>query len=93
MTHPSRPLALVAGGGQSVDVGQRRPRQRPIDNGKPVARRGRKATGLTQVAGLPTRRWTVEVQRFPRARIALHAAMTLGAVVAVLLSAAANFHR
>ena len=35
----------------------------------------------------------MEVQRFPRVRIALHAAMTLGAVVAVLLSAAANFHR
>jgi hypothetical protein len=35
----------------------------------------------------------MEVQRFPRARIALHMAMTLGAAVAVLLSAAANFHR
>jgi hypothetical protein len=35
----------------------------------------------------------MEVQRHPRVRLALHAAMTLGAVVAVLLSAAANFHR
>ena len=35
----------------------------------------------------------MEVQRFPRARLAVHAAMTLGAVVAVLLAAAASFHR
>jgi hypothetical protein len=35
----------------------------------------------------------VVVQSFPRVRIALHAAMTLGAVVAVLLAAAADFHR
>ena len=62
-------------------------------NGKPVARRGRKATGLTQVAGLPNRRWTLEVQRLPRARLIAHAAMTLGAALAVVLTAAANFHR
>ena len=62
-------------------------------NGKPVARRGRKATGLTQVAGLPNRRWTVEVLKFPRARLALHAVTTLGVVVGVLLAAAADFHR
>jgi hypothetical protein len=35
----------------------------------------------------------MEVLRFPRARIALHAVTTLGAVVAVLLAAAADFHR
>ena len=35
----------------------------------------------------------METQRSPRARLAVHAAMTLGAVVAVLLTAAANFHR
>jgi hypothetical protein len=69
------------------------PRRGPIDNGKPVARRGRKATGLTQVAGLPNRRWTVEVQSPSRARRVAHAAMTLGAVVAMLLTAAASFHR
>ena len=68
------------------------PRPRPIDNGKPVARRGRKATGLTKVAGLPNRRWTVEVQGTARARLA-HAAMTLGAVLAMLLTAAASVHR
>jgi len=68
------------------------PRPRPTDNGKPVARRGRKATGLTQVAGLPNRRWTVEVQGTPRARL-VHAAMTLGAVLAMLLTAVASFHR
>jgi hypothetical protein len=62
-------------------------------NGKPVARRGRKATGLTQVAGLPNRRWTLEVQRFSRVRNLAHATMTLAAVVAVLLAAAADFHR
>jgi len=62
-------------------------------NGKPVARRGRKATGLTQVAGLPNRRWTVEVQRIPRARLIAHAAITLGATLAVVLTAAASFHR
>ena len=32
------------------------------------------------------------VQRFPRARLALHA-VTLGLVVGVLLAAAADFHR
>ena len=35
----------------------------------------------------------MEVQRFPRARMALHAVTTLGAVVGVLLAAAADFHR
>jgi len=35
----------------------------------------------------------MEVLRFPRARIALHAVTTLGAVVGVLLAAAADFHR
>jgi hypothetical protein len=69
------------------------PGQRPIDNGKPVARRGRKATGLTQVAGLPNRRWTVEVQDSTRARRVAHAALTLGAVLATLLTAVASFHR
>jgi hypothetical protein len=69
------------------------PRRRPIDNGKPVARRGRKATGLTQVAGLPNRRWTVEVQGTSRVRLVAHAAMTLGAVLAMLLTAVASFHR
>ena len=34
----------------------------------------------------------MEVQRFPRARIALHAVTTLGAVVGVLLAAAAGVH-
>ncbi len=62
-------------------------------NGKPVARRGRKATGLTQVAGLPKRRWTMEVQRFRRVRVAVQATVTLAAALAVLLSAAANFQR
>jgi len=33
------------------------------------------------------------VQRFPRARLALHAVTTLAAVVGVLLAAAADFHR
>ena len=61
------------------------------DNGKPVARRGRKATGLTQVAGLPNRRWTVEVQHSPRLRMVAAAVLNLGLVVGVLLSAAANF--
>jgi hypothetical protein len=28
-------------------------RKRSIDKGKPVARRGRKTTGLTELAGLP----------------------------------------
>jgi len=69
------------------------PGQRPIDNGKPVARRGRKATGLTQVAGLPNRRWTVEVQDSSRVRLVAHAALTLGAVLATLLTAVASFHR
>ena len=89
---------MLASGG-AADTGRRLvpsvnvdPRPRPIDNGKPVARRGRKATGLTQVAGLPNRRWTVEVQSTSRARLA-HAAMTLGAVLAMLLTAAASFHR
>jgi hypothetical protein len=59
--------------------------------GKPVARRGRKATGLTQVAGLPNRRWTVEVQGSRRARLAVRAILNLGLVVAVVLTAAANF--
>jgi len=70
-----------------------RPGPRPIDNGKPVARRGRKATGLTQVAGLPNRRWTVEVQDSSRVRLVVHAALTLGAVLATLLTAVASFHR
>ena len=69
------------------------PGTRPTDNGKPVARRGRKATGLTQVAGLPNRRWTVEVQDSPRVRLVAHAALTLGAVLATLLTAVASFHR
>ena len=34
----------------------------------------------------------MEVQRFPRARIALHAVATLGAVVGVLLAAAAGVY-
>jgi hypothetical protein len=34
----------------------------------------------------------MEVQRLPRARIAVQTAMTLGAVLAVLLSAAASAH-
>jgi hypothetical protein len=67
------------------------PRWRPIDNGKPVARRGRKATGLTQVAGLPNRRWAVEVQISPRVRTLAHAAINLGLMVAVLLAATANY--
>ena len=64
---------------------------RTADNGKPVARRGRKATGLTQVAGLPNRRWTVKVQSSPRARVTARAVLNLGLVVAVVLTAAANF--
>jgi hypothetical protein len=35
----------------------------------------------------------MEVQRFPRARLVLHAVTTLGVVVGVLLAAAADFHR
>jgi hypothetical protein len=35
----------------------------------------------------------LEVQRYARMRLVAHTFMTLGAVVAVLLSAAANFHR
>jgi hypothetical protein len=35
----------------------------------------------------------MEVQRFRRARVAVQAAVTLAAALAVLLSAAANFHR
>jgi hypothetical protein len=35
----------------------------------------------------------LEVQSFPRARLIAHAAITLGAVLAVLLTAAASFHR
>jgi hypothetical protein len=35
----------------------------------------------------------LEVQRFPRVRLIAHAAVTLGAVVAMLLTAAASFHR
>jgi hypothetical protein len=33
------------------------------------------------------------VLSFPRVRLVAHAAMTLGAVVAVLLAAVADFHR
>ncbi len=61
------------------------------DNGKPVARRGRKATGLTQVAGLPNRRWTLTVQVSPRVQVAARAVLNVGLVIAVLLAAAANF--
>src|SRR6187402_3935982 len=74
-----------------VAIGQRLPGCDRAINGKPVARRGRKATGLTQVAGLPNRRWTVVVQRYPGVRLAVRSAITLGAVVAVLLSAAFSF--
>ena len=35
----------------------------------------------------------MEVHRFPRARLALHAFTTLGVIVGVLLAAAADFHR
>jgi hypothetical protein len=63
-----------------------------LDNGKPVARRGRKATGLKQVAGLPNRRWTVQVQRSTPVRVAVRAVLNLGLVAAVVLAAAANFH-
>jgi hypothetical protein len=35
----------------------------------------------------------LEVQRFSRVRTLAHATMTLGAIVAVLLAAAADFHR
>ena len=77
----------------AVAVGQRRSRRRPIDNGKPVARRGRKATGLTQVAGLPNRRWTVQVPFSPRVREVARAVTSFGAVLAVLLTAAASFQR
>ena len=77
----------------AVAVGQRLPRQRSIDNGKPVARRGRKATGLTQVAGLPNRRWTLRVQNPLRASVVMHAVLTLGAVLAVVLTAAASVNR
>jgi len=35
----------------------------------------------------------VEVQRIPRARLIAHAAITLGATLAVVLTAAASFHR
>src|SRR4029077_18839759 len=73
-------------------IGQRLPGCDRAINGKPVARRGRNATGLTQVAGLPNRRWTVEVQRHPGVRLVVRSAITLGAVVAVLLSAAFSFH-
>src|SRR4029077_2237966 len=76
-----------------VAIGQRLPGRDRAINGKPVARRGRKATGLSQVAGLPNRRWTMEVQRYARVRLVAHTIMNLGAVAAVLLSAAANFHR
>ena len=63
----------------------------PIDNGKPVARRGRKATGLSQVAGLPNRRWTLRVQVSPRVQVAVRATLNVGLVIAVLLAAAANY--
>ena len=91
------PRTLVPSVDAALDVVRRpggtrnRPRQRSIDNGKPVARRGRKATGLTQVAGLPNRRWTVMVQISPRVRIAVRAVMNVGLMVAVLLAAAANY--
>ena len=61
------------------------------DNGKPVARRGRKATGLTQVAGLPNRRWTGMVQVSPRVQVAVRAVLNVGVVLVVLLAAAANY--
>ena len=61
------------------------------DNGKPVARRGRKATGLSQVAGLPNRRWTLRVQVSPRVQVAVRATLNVGLVIAVLLAAAANY--
>lgn len=67
------------------------PGARPAENGKPVARRGRKATGLSQVAGLPKRRWTVQVQHSPRVRRVAHAVLNLSAVFAVLLAAAASY--
>ena len=67
------------------------PGRGPIDNGKPVARRGRKATGLTQVAGLPNRRWTTMVQVSPRAQVAVRAVLNVGVVLVVLLAAAANY--
>jgi hypothetical protein len=35
----------------------------------------------------------LEVQRYSRVRNLAHATMTLGAVLAVLLAAAADFHR
>jgi uncharacterized membrane protein len=35
----------------------------------------------------------LEVQSLSRVRLIAHAAMTLGAVVAMLLTAAASFHR
>jgi uncharacterized membrane protein len=35
----------------------------------------------------------LEVQSLPRVRTIVHAAMTLGAILAVLLTAAASFHR
>ena len=74
----------------SVNVGRG---ERPIDNGKPIARRARKATGLRQVAGLPNRRWTVQVPFSPRLREVARAVTSLGAVLAVLLTAAASFQR
>jgi hypothetical protein len=61
-------------------------------SGKPVARRGRKATGLTQVAGLPIGRWAVEVQISPRARNVVRAALNLGVVIVVLLAASMTVH-
>jgi hypothetical protein len=67
------------------------PGERPTEKGKPVARRGRKATGLTEVAGLPTRRWAVEVQISPRMRVVAYVALNLGLAVALLFGAAASF--
>ena len=65
---------------------------RPSDNGKPVARRGRKATGLSQVAGLPNRRWTVQVRISPRMRVVALTVRNVVLALAILLLAAASYH-
>ena len=77
----------------ALAVGQRRSPRKLIDDGKSVARRGRKATGLKQVARLPNKRWPVQVPFSPRLREVARAVTSLGTVLAVLLTAGASFQR
>jgi len=71
-------------------AGCRRRRCR-TDNGKPVARRGRKATGLLQVAGLPKPEVNRMVPTAGRVRTIAQAVLALAGVYAALLAASANF--